>query len=150
MQGKFVSPTSSIKITPSARHRRQMTWQVWVPLFASILIVLALAVLSIVGAAQGSDQIERWGSISAVLVILPVLLFGLVYLAIVGGLAFGIIWLLKRMPDWLLKAQLFMLHLALMIRRAADASTKPVVAVNTFSARVGRLWNTLFHRHPAP
>jgi hypothetical protein len=130
-------------------HRRQMIWQVWVPLITSIVIVLILAILVIVGAVQGSSQVERWANISTVIVILPVLVSGLILLILVGGLAYGITMLLKKMPDWLLKAQLFMLHLALSIRRAADAATKPVFAANTLSARVSTLWRRFVRRSPA-
>jgi hypothetical protein len=143
MQAKFTSPNPPNKAMPAAVHRRQMIWQVWVPLIASIIVVLALAILAIVGAAQGSSQVERWGNISAVLVILPVLVSGLVILIIVGAIAYGITRLLKKMPEWLLRAQLFMLHLALIIRRVADAATKPVVSVSTFSARVSTFWHKI-------
>jgi hypothetical protein len=125
-----------------------MLWQVWAPLTASMIIVLALAVLSVVGAAQGSSQVERWGNLSAVWVILPVLVSGVLILGLVGGSAYGVYWLLKKMPGWLLKAQLFMLRLALTTRRAADKATTPVFAVNTFSTRASTLWSKIFHRKP--
>ncbi len=125
-----------------------MLWQVWVPLVASIVIFLALGILSIIGAVQGSSQVERWGNISAIWVIIPVLLGSLLLLALVGGLAYGVSVLLKKMPHWLLTAQLFMLRLALTVRRAADKATTPVVAVNTFSARLSTLWNKIFTRKP--
>ncbi len=115
-----------------------------------MLVVLALAILTIIGAAQGSSQIERWGHISAIWVIIPVLISGIVILAIVGGSAYGMSKLLGKMPEWLLKAQLFMVHLALTVRRAADAATKPIMASNTLSARVSTLWGRLFHRRTTP
>lgn len=138
--------SSTLKLTPAARHRKQMLWQVWIPLVASIVITLALAALTIVGAVQGNSQVERWANISAVWVILPVLISGLLLLALIAGLAYGISKLLKKMPDWLLRAQLFMLRLALGIRRAADKATTPVFATNTFSARVSTLFGKIF-RH---
>lgn len=125
-----------------------MLWQVWVPLAVSILIVLALAILSVVGAVRGSSQVDRWGAISAIWVILPVLLVGLLLLALVGGSAYGVSKLLNKMPGWMLKAQLFMLRLALIIRRTTDTMTKPVFAVNTFTTSAGTLWDRIFHRKP--
>lgn len=148
MDGQYKQSTPASRITPAARHRKQMLWQVWAPLIASIVIFLALAILSVVGAVQGSPQVERWGNLSAVWVIMPVLFSGLLLLVIVAGLAYGVHKLLQKMPEWLLKAQLFMLRLALTIRRAADQATTPVVAVNTFSARVSTLWGKFFRRKP--
>ncbi len=146
MDEQYKHSNPSTRITPTARHRRQMLTQVWAPLAVSMIIVLALAIWSIVGAIQGSSQIERWGNLSAVWVIMPVLFSSIIMLVLVAGVAFGVTWLLKRMPGWMLKAQLFMLRLALTTRRAADQATKPVVAVNTFSARASTLWNRIFHR----
>ncbi len=147
MDGQHKQTPSAARITPAQRHRKQMLWQVWVPLIASIVIVLALAILSVVGAVQGSPQIERWGNLSAVWVIMPVLFSGLLMLVIVVGMAYGFSKLLQKMPEWLLKAQLFMLRLALTARRIADQAATPVVSVNTFSARVSTLWGKIFRRN---
>jgi hypothetical protein len=142
-----VSPVQlPLNASPVNDHRRQMLWQVWLPLAVAIIIVLALEILAIIGATRGSPQVDRWGAISAVIVILPVLVFGLVFMAIFGGMAYGLALLLKKVPGWMLKAQLFMIHLALVIRRAADSATKPVMAVSSFSSSVGTLRDRLFGR----
>ena len=138
-----------IHASPVVEHRRQMFKQVWLPLIASIILFLALVILTIVGAAQGSPQIERWGNLSAVMIILPVLFVGLITLIILGAADYGLSRLLKRIPEWMLKAQLFMIQLALSVRRAADAATKPIFAVNTFSTRASTLWDRIFRRKPA-
>lgn len=148
MQAKFSPPNPPNKALPAAAHRRQMIWQVWAPLFVSIIIVLGLAFLAIAGAAVGSPQVERWASISAVLVIIPWLIIGLIIFAIIGGVAYGVFWLLERMPGWLLTAQLFMVQTALTVRRIADVVAKPVMSVNIFSAQVSALWRKLARRSP--
>ncbi len=127
LQGKF---------SPTEQHRRQMIWQVWVPLISSLVLVLALVVWSILGAVQGSSQIERYGSLSAAWIIAPILFVGFIFLAINFGCVYGMSKLLGRMPGWMLKAQLFTVKVSLLIRRAADASTLPVMEVNSFQARV--------------
>jgi hypothetical protein len=140
-----ISPAKLPKYaSPVNQHRKQMVWQVWVPLGVTLAIVLALAVLSIVGAVQGSPQVNHWGNISAILVILPVLFFGLIFMAIFGGGAYGLSKLLKKMPGWMLKVQLVMIQVAHTTRRAADTATKPVLAVNTFTTSVGTLWEKIF------
>lgn len=139
-----------VNASPMRDHRRQMLLQVWLPLTVSIIIFLALAILAVVGAVQGSSQVERWGNISAIWVIIPVLFFGIILMALVGGMAYGVSKLLGKMPGWMLKAQLAMIRLALMVRRAADSATKPVVAVNTFSTRATTLWDRIFHRKKSP
>jgi hypothetical protein len=131
-------------ITPSAAHRKQMVWQVWVPLGASILIVLALMVLTILGAFRQSGQIERWGNLSAVWVILPVLMVIFVFTAITFACVYGMSKLLGKIPGWMLSLQLFMLRVALETRKFADAATQPVVKANTTQTRVKTLWKKVF------
>jgi len=136
------------KASPADMHRRQMARQVWLPLILTLIVVLALTILAIIGTIQGSSQVNRWGNISAVLVILPVMVGGVVLLAIVGGSAYGVSKLLKKMPGWMLRLQLIMERLSQTVRRVSDKSTRPIFAVNTFNARVAALWNRIFHRKP--
>jgi hypothetical protein len=140
MKGNLLPPNPPKTTLPADDHRRQMLWQVWVPILASVLCVLSVALLVIAGAAAGSSQIERLANISAVIVIIPQLIIGVLIFAIVGGSAYGMFMLLKRMPLWMLQTQLFVLQLALIIRKIADALVKPIISVHTFSARVSALW----------
>ncbi len=145
MSEKSVPYKYPINASPTADHRRQMRLQVWLPLVITLLVVLALAALTIFGAVQGSPQVERWGAISAILVIIPVLIWGIVFLVITGAVLYGVSILLKKMPDWMLKLQLQMMRLSLGVRRAANVITQPVIKTNTFSARVSRLWERVVH-----
>jgi hypothetical protein len=143
MQANSTPSTPPKVITPSAAHRRQMLWQVWFPLAVSLLAVLFLAAIAILAAVADSPLVAKWGSISAVIVIFPWLIVGIFVFALVALLVYGMFYLLKNMPGWMLQGQLFLLHLALIIRRIADAATKPVMSVHAFSARVSALWRKL-------
>lgn len=139
----------SIQASPVEMHRRQMIRQVWLPLGASIVVMLALMILSIVGTVQGSPAVNHWGNISAVFIILPVLFFGLLLLGILGGADYGMSKLLKKVPGWMLKVQLFMIKLSLTVRRAANSATTPIFKANTISARATTLWDRIFNRKSA-
>lgn len=142
-------PLGVIKASPVETHRRQMVRQVWIPLIATLVIVLALVILAVIGTVQGSDQVNRWGNISALIVIIPLMIQGLLLLALYGGIAFGLYKLLKKMPGWMLRLQLLMLRVSLTVRRVADSTTRPVFAVNTFEARATTLWDRIFRRKPS-
>jgi len=138
------SKQSINKSLPAAAHRRQMLWQVWVPLGISIFIMLGLGVLAIIGAFQQSPQVARWGNLSAVWIIIPVLFSILLLLAVVGACIYGMSKLLHKVPDWMLRLQLLFIQVQLLIRRVADTSTKPVMGVHGFGARVTSLQHQLF------
>jgi len=146
MRDKLSVAELPINASPVADHRRQMLRQVWAPLFISLFVVLALMILTIVGAVNANPQVEHWGGISAILIIIPLLLVLLVFLAITGACIYGMTKLLKRMPDWMLRLQLLLVRVSVAVRRGADAATQPVIKVNMFSARVKRLWNRVFRK----
>lgn len=123
-----------------------MLLQVWLPLIASLVVILALSALAIYGAAVGSSQVDRWGAIAAVLVILPVLLGGLIVLAIYGGSAYGVTKLLQKVPGWMASVQNLMDQVYRFVRQIADSAAKPVFAVSGTTTRASTLWDRIFHR----
>lgn len=147
MQNKPVSRASDQDL-PARQHRRQMLLQVWLPLVGTLILVLALVTLAIIGTAQGSSQVNRWGNISAIFVILPVLVGGLLLLVLTGGLAYGVNRLLKKVPDWMHAAQAFMQQIAQVVHKAADAAAEPVIKANTTQSRVSAFWDRLLWRKP--
>jgi predicted PurR-regulated permease PerM len=140
------APRIPFQDLPARQHRRQMFLQVWLPLTASLVLTLALVTLAVIGTVQGSPQVNRWGNISAVFVIIPVLIFGLVLMALVGGLAYGVNRLLKKMPGWLYSAQVFMQQVAESVSKAADSAAQPVIKVNTTTSRVSAFLNRILRR----
>ncbi len=120
-----------------------MRWQVWVPLIASIVIFTAVAALTIIGAVGGSSQVARWANLSAVWIIAPMLLGGLIFLAIFAAVIYGMTKLLKRMPGWMLQLQMGMYRAAYLARRAADAAVQPVMATGGVKASAQAFWRKI-------
>jgi hypothetical protein len=133
-------------LTPAELHRKQMAWQVWVPLWASVAIILALVILTIFGAVTQSSQVERWGNLSAVWVIIPVLLTLIIFLVLIGGCVYGMSKLLKAVPGWMLAVQLFMVRVSQIFRQIADAVVRPVISVHQFSAEAKTLGQKIFSK----
>lgn len=144
MERKVSVAELPIHASPVEMHRRQMLRQVWLPLIISIIIVLAVMIIATVGTIQGSTQINRWGNISAILIILPILLAGLIFLALIGAGIYGLRKALQVMPEFFTNLQIRAAIIALGIRRAADSSTKPIFAVNNFTVSVKTVWNRVF------
>lgn len=145
MHEKLALPSGVVKFSPAESHRRQMNRQVWLPLILTLVVVLALTVLAVIGTIQGSSEVNRWGNISTVLVIIPTMIWGVVLLAVVGGSAYGVTKLLKKVPGFMLQLQALFNQIYFIVRRVSDASTRPIFAVNTTKARSTALWNKVFH-----
>jgi hypothetical protein len=139
------SVLSPVKRSPEEEHRRQMLTQVWLPLAASLLVLLAVMILTVIGAIKGSSLVDKWGALSAIYIIIPVLFGLLVVSGLVGGCVYGMARLLPRIPGWFLTIRLFVIRISMMIRRGLDATTKPILSVGGFMASTETLWKHYFH-----
>lgn len=112
------------------KHRRQMMRQVVLPVVLSALALVGMVVwISIATFKQGGD-VGRWAAISTIWVIIPTLIGGLIVLAILGGLIYGMARLLKALPYYTGIAQDYVVLARGYIVRGADMAVKPIVALN--------------------
>lgn len=134
MNAKLPAVAERLK-TPSThysylKHRRQMMRQVILPVILSALVLVAIVVwVSISTFSQGGD-VGRWAAISTMWVIIPMLLGGLVVLAILGGLIYGMARLLGALPYYTGIAQDYVQIARSYIIRGANMAVKPIIALN--------------------
>jgi hypothetical protein len=108
--------------------------QVWLPFILGLLIVLSVAALAILGTIYRSSEVNRWGSISAILLLIPVLLADLVLAAILIAGTVGIRKLLGKVPGWLYVAQAFFARIAAAVHNLADRVAAPVIRISSAGA----------------
>ena len=102
-------------------HRRQLAWQILVPFFVVMAIILFVAVL----VATGTTSTRAWADVSAIWLIAPMLVFALFFVAVLSFLIFGIAKLLQVTPRFTGKAQDFFALLSNWARIIADGAAKP-------------------------
>ncbi len=134
MTAKKARPIPATPEERMAEHKRQMLLQVWLPLGGGILIVLALCALAILGTVQGNSEVNRWGNISAVYVMIPTLLSSLLTLTLLVLAIVGVSKLLKKMPGWMFAVQALFARIYAITRQVADKLTTPVMAAGGVSA----------------
>lgn len=133
----------------AANHRRQVRNQIWLPLIAALVIVLGLAGLAIFGTVNQSTEVNRWGSLSAILLILPNLLTSLVSIVALIYLTRGVRYLHRKMPGWMVRWQAFMARVSAYIHRLADQTVRPVLSVNSVQAGVKAFGRKIGRNRPA-
>ena len=112
------------------KHRKQVMQKIILPVVLSALVLVGIVVwVSIATFSQGGD-VGRWAAISTIWVIIPMLVGGLVVLAILGGLIYGMAKLLDALPYYTSIAQDYVIIARGYIIRAADMAVKPILAVN--------------------
>ncbi|MCQ3939269.1 MAG: hypothetical protein DPW18_19830 [Chloroflexi bacterium] len=112
------------------RHRRQFARHILLPIVLSALAFAAMIVW--IGAAaftQGGD-VGRWAAISTIWVIIPMMLGGLILLAILIGLIYLLSRALGILPYYTGIAQDYVYKAKGYIVRGADLAVKPILAVN--------------------
>jgi hypothetical protein len=133
MAAKKTRPVPTTPEERTAEHKRQMLLQVWLPLGGGIVLVLAVCVLAILGTVYRSTEINRWGNISSIYLLIPTLLVNLVPLILLGLAIYGMSKLLAKMPGWMYAVQAFFGRIYAFTRQAADKLAAPVLAAGGFS-----------------
>ncbi len=124
------------------KHRKQVVWQIIVPMVLTVMLCIALIVLiNIATFNQGGDA-ARWAAVSTIWIVIPIM-FGLVIvLALLGGLVYLMYKLLDVTPTYTGMAQDYVHIGAGYVRRALDAIVKPVINLNGILASI----NAFFER----
>lgn len=134
MNAKLPNVAKRLKTPPAhysyLKHRKQVMQKIILPVVLSALVLVGIVVwVSYATFSQGGD-VGRWAAISTIWVIIPMLLGGLVVLAILGGLIYGMAKLLGVLPYYTGIAQDYVYIARGYIMRGADMAVKPILAIN--------------------
>jgi uncharacterized membrane protein YadS len=119
-----------------AAHRRDVLWQIWLPIGATIGIIV-LFVLLILLIDRGT--LSQWGGLATILLVVPLLILGFIVLAVLLG---GIVLLTQFLPKvspFMLQAQIFVIRLEIKVRKLADALVEPAIRTRQNWARLSVL-----------
>ncbi|HVM72170.1 MAG TPA: hypothetical protein VMT91_10440 [Anaerolineales bacterium] len=123
--------------TPTVQaHKRQLAWQILVPFFIVMAIIIAAAVL----VATGATATRAWADVSTIWLIGPILVFALLFATVLGFLIYGMAKLLQVTPRYTGKAQDFFALLSGWAKIGADAVTKPFI----WFQQVGAVLKSIF------
>ena len=134
MNAKLPEVAERLKTPPThysyLKHRKQVMQKIILPVVLSALVLVGIIVwVSIATFSQGGD-VGRWAAISTIWVIIPMLLGGLVVLAILGGLIYLMARLLNALPYYTGIAQDYIFIARGYIVRGANMVVKPILALN--------------------
>lgn len=106
-----------------------MLLQVWLPLAGGIILVLAVAVLTVLGAVYGNSQITRWGNFSTVYILIPTLVSSLITIVLLAFMIRGLTSVIKKLPGWMYQAQAFFARIYAFVYQTANRAAAPFVKV---------------------
>lgn len=134
MNAKLPEFAERLKTPPThysyLRHRNQVMRKIILPVVLSALVLVAIVVWVCIATFNQGGDVGRWAAISTMWVSGFILLGGLVTLAILGGLIYGMYRLLNALPYYTGVAQDYVFLARGYIMRGADMVAKPIVALN--------------------
>jgi len=129
---KFIPPPPN-PVT-MANHRKQVLWQITVPLLVMVFLCLGLTGLTIWSAVGSSEPVSRWADVSFIWLTPPIILGALITLIIVGGLAYGVYYLVQVLPPYTRLTQDFFGRVQAKTRQISDQLVQPVIRSKGASA----------------
>jgi small-conductance mechanosensitive channel len=117
-----------------ALHRREVFWQITIPLVIGILIILAAVGAIIFFTVQPVTDVGRWADVSLMWVILPSLFIALLFLAGLAGLIYAVSFMLRWIPHYTLIIQLYLERATNKISQMLNLSAEPILRINSLWA----------------
>lgn len=116
-----------------ARHRREVFWQITLPLLLGLVLFVGVSVLSALG---NSGEVSRGADVALIWLILPLLVVGLIFLVVLAGLTYGLVFLIRGIPGYARQAQDLVALVADKTRQLGDAAVEPIYRLESFMAGV--------------
>ena len=109
------------------RHRRQVAWQIILPVVVGGLIMVAMIVVLCLSTFGGNGDVSRWAAISTIWLTLPVMLAAIILFTLIVAVTY----LLSRgasfIPRYTREAQRVMFQVEAGAKRAAQIAHRPVL-----------------------
>jgi len=118
------------------RHRREVFWQVVVPIAAGFLLVATLIYLAI---QTTPDQASLWADISAIWLIVPVMTITLLSLVLLVAGIYLNVRLIRILPYYSHQVQRWFSKLAVQISRVDNRAVEPILRLQGFRASITAL-----------
>jgi hypothetical protein len=121
------------------RHRKQLASQIILPMVLTTLLFVGMIVLISVATFRDGGDVGRWAAISTIWIVVPIMIAALIFIVLLTGLVYLLKRLLQITPVYTGQLQDFIHKIAVYIKRAADATVKPVFFFDGIGASINRL-----------
>lgn len=129
--------SASVNEKTQRAHRREMFWQVWLPLLAGVAVCGVLLYLLL---AAGSASVERGAQTAVILLAVPVIFLGIGLLVALLVLNSSIGKLARWLPMQTYRVQRAAESVNSGAQQTANALAAPFVALEAWGDALRRLW----------
>lgn len=119
-------------------HRREVLLQITLPLVIGLVLILLLAVLTVI-TATGGGSVAQAADASLIFLIMPLMIVTVIFMIILGAVAFGITKLNEILPIYTRQAQDALLRVRQAVQSGSDKVVEPILKIQSFLATLGAL-----------
>jgi hypothetical protein len=113
-------------------HRKQRVTQIILPVVIAALLMVGMIVLLSLVSSNGGGDVSRWAAISTIWIIIPIMVVGVIFLAIIIGFIYLMTLLMATLPYYSGRAQDYVYIARGYIIRWADMAVKPIIALGGY------------------
>jgi uncharacterized Tic20 family protein len=118
------------------RHKKEVLWQITVPVIVGGVFLLAISLLSI---TLSQIEASRWADISLIWLIIPAMVVLLISLVLLAASIFATIKIIEVIPNAAFQLHKVMIQLHAMVRNVSDRLAEPILRANSLSAALDAL-----------
>jgi hypothetical protein len=115
-------------------HRRQVWTHVLLPVFLGALLLVGAVILIAEATFRGQGDAARWGAISTIWLVIPVMAMGAFVLAVLCGLIYVLAKITGFIPTYSYQAQRITHRVQAGIKRGTEMMQSPGLAVREVGA----------------
>ncbi|MHB0989388.1 MAG: hypothetical protein ACYC3P_12110 [Bellilinea sp.] len=131
------------RIKPTLRHRRQVFWQILLPVILAGTGVIALIVLAAIAATRGSTVTGTWANIATVWLIIPLIFTGLFFTIFTAAMIFLLARLLRNVPTYTRLAQLYLQIFSVKVDTILQRTVQPQIMLLSRWAAWRAFWKKI-------
>ena len=121
-------------------HRKQIWTQILLPLLLTVLLFLAVILLTSLATFRDNGEVGRWAAISTIWLVIPVMLAGLIFLALLAGMIYLLARLTGLIPPYSYQAQRFVHRIEGQVKRGAELTRKPVLFLDILKSQIKKIF----------
>ena len=108
-------------------HRKQVWQQILFPIILAILIFIAVIVLTSIATFRNNGEVGRWAAMSEIWLVIPLIIIGLILLALLIGIIYLLMRLTNLIPPYSYQAQVIFHRIESGAKTIEKIAHKPVI-----------------------
>ena len=117
-------------------HRKQVWTQILLPILLTVLVFIAVIVLTSIATFRDNGDVARWAAISTIWLVLPVMIAGLIFLVILLAIIYLLARLIGIIPPYSDQAQRFVFQIEGYVKRGTEMIVRPVLFVDLIKLQI--------------